>query len=261
MSTVLLASDTFPTTSIPDGIPDVPIVLLGSLGTHRSMWKRQVRALTTIGPVHTVDLRGHGTSQIRDEPVSMADLAADVVRMMDLSELERAHVVGLSLGGAVAQQIALDHPERVDRLVLTCTAPRFGDPETWTQRVETVRARGTAALVDGVLAKWFTPDWAAGNPVVIDNIRHNFEATDPAGYARCCEALAGFDTRERLGDIAARTLVVAAPHDGSTSPEVVRQLADGIPGAEWVELGGGAHLANIECSEEYNAAVVEFLRP
>ncbi|WP_333619860.1 3-oxoadipate enol-lactonase [Dietzia sp.] len=261
MSTAILALDAFPTKSIPDGIPDLPIVLIGSLGSTRTMWIEQIAALCTIGPVYAVDLRGHGDSQVIDEPASMSDLAKDVLRALDLDGISSAHFVGLSIGGAIAQQIALDAPERVERLVLTSTAPKFGTPEAWAERAEKVRADGVSSLVDGVLSKWFTEPWAAANPDVIANIRRNFERTDPTGYARCCEALAGFDSRERLGEIAAPTLVVSADDDGSTPPDVVRPLAAGIPGARFLRIEDGAHLCNIECADEYNAAVVEFLRP
>lgn len=261
MANAMLALDVFPTKSIPDGIPDIPIVLLGSLGSKRSMWRKQIEALTTIGPVYAIDIRGHGDSQVLDETTSMADLAEDVVRSLNLNEIASAHVVGLSIGGAIAQQLALDAPERIERLVLTSTAPKFGDAASWSARIDTARSAGLGELVDGVLSKWFTSDWAAQNPDVIKNIHRNFVGTDPAGYARCCEALAGFDTRSRLDEISAETLVVSATEDGSTPPDAVRQLADGIDGAKWVSIDGGAHLCNLQCPDEYNAALVDFLKP
>ena len=261
MANAMLALDVFPTKSIPDGIPDIPIVLLGSLGSKRSMWRKQIDALTTIGPVYAIDIRGHGDSQVVDETTSMADLTEDVIRSLNMNEVSSAHIVGLSIGGAIAQQLALDSPERVERLVLSSTAPKFGDADSWASRIDIARSSGLSELVDPVVSKWFTSDWSARNSDVITNIRRNFMETDPVGYARCCEALAGFDTCSRLGDIGAETLVVSATEDGSTPPDTVRQLADGIAGARLVSISGCAHLCNLQCADEYNAALVEFLKP
>ena len=261
MANAMLALDSIPTKSVPDGIPDVPIVLLGSLGSKRSMWREQIDALTTIGPVYAIDIRGHGDSQVLDESTSMADLAHDVIRSLNMNEIASAHIVGLSIGGAIAQELALSAPERVERIVLSSTAPKFGEADAWQQRIDTARESGLDSLVGPVMSKWFTPGWADAHPDVIANIHRNFVGTDPVGYARCCEALAGFDTRERLGEIAAETLVVSATEDGSTPPEVVRQLADGIEDAKWVSITGGAHMCNLQCADEYNSAVVDFLKP
>lgn len=257
----MLALDRYPSRSPKDGIPDRPIVLVGSLGSTKSMWHPQRDALMQLGPVVAVDLRGHGESQVLDVEASMSDLAGDVLTALDQIGIQRAHFVGVSLGGGICQQIALDHPERVDHLALVCTAPRFGTPEAWAERIETVRASGPEALADGVLSKWFTPAFAEAQPDVIKDIRADFAATDPVGYARACEVLAGFDVRDRLAEISAPTLVVAGDEDGSTAPEVVRQLADGIPGARWELVDGGAHLLNIERAERLNTLLVDFFAP
>lgn len=261
MANAMLALDSFPTNSVPDGIPDIPIVLLGSLGSKRSMWREQIEALNTIGPVYAIDIRGHGDSQVLDEPTTMADLAQDVIRSLNMNEIASVHVVGLSIGGAIAQELALSSPERVERLVLSSTAPKFGEADAWRQRIDIARNSGLGSLVGPVMSKWFTPDWADTHPDVISNIHRNFVETDPVGYARCCEALAGFDTRNRLGEISAPTLVVSATEDGSTPPEVVGQLADGIDGATRVSIEGAAHMCNLQCPDEYNAALVDFLKP
>lgn len=255
----MLALDRYPSLSAKDGIPGRPIVLVGSLGSTKSMWRRQLAPLRTCGPVITVDLRGHGESQVLDVDTTMADLAVDVLTALDQIGIGRAHFIGVSLGGGICQQIALDHPERVDRLVLMCTAPRFGTPEVWAERIETVTASGTQALVEGVLAKWFTPEFAAAEPDVIREATKDFTGTDDTGYARACQALAGFDVRERLAEISAPTLVVAGDRDESTPAEVVRLLADGIPDARWELVAGGAHLLNIEYAEQVNPLLVQFL--
>ena len=96
--------------------------------------------------------------------------------------------VGLSLGGAVGIQLALDVPDRIERLVLACTSARFGEPQHWLDRASLVRREGLAAIVDAVLARWFTPSFGD-----VDRFREMFLSVDPEGYARCCEALAAMD--------------------------------------------------------------------
>lgn len=255
MATAMLALDRYPTRSPIDGIPDRPIVLIGSLGSTRSMWRMQREAFQQSGPVITIDLRGHGDSQNLDVATSIEDLAGDVLEALNQIGIERAHFVGVSLGGAICQQIAINHPERVDYLVLSCTAAKFGTPQMWQERAETVRAHGTAPLVDGVLSKWFTAPYVASHSDVVRAVRHDFLSTSSTGYARACEALANFDIRDRLAEISAPTLVIAGTEDGSTPPDVVHELAAGIPGAQWKLLEGGAHLLNIELAEQFNTVV------
>lgn len=249
----MLALERYPSTAVRDGIPDRPIVLLGSLGSTRRMWRPQRQTLQSVGPVIEVDLRGHGDSQVLDCDVSMADLARDVVVALDQLGVARAHFVGLSLGGAICQQLAVEYPQRVDHLVLCSTAPKFGTPDMWTERAELVRREGPAVLLDGVIPKWFTAPFVAAHGDVIRRIRQDFAATAAPGYARACQALASFDIRDRLADIAAPTLVVAGTEDGSTPPDVVREVAETIPGARWELLDRCAHMLTIERAEAANA--------
>jgi 3-oxoadipate enol-lactonase len=161
--------------------------------------------------------------------------------------------VGLSLGGAVGMRLAADHPERVERLVLACTAARFGDPAQWLDRAAVVRSDGLGAIVDAVLGRWFTPGFAA-----VDTYRRMILSIDPEGYARCCEALATW-TGDGLERIEAPTLVVAGEHDPTVPPALAEELAGRIPGARLAVIGG-AHLASLERPDEFNRLLEEHLR-
>ena len=132
--------------------------------------------------------------------------------------------LGLSLGGAVGRRLALDAPDRIELLVLACTAARFGDPAQWIERAAVVRASGLGAIVDAVLERWFTPSFDG-----VDAYREYFLNTDPEGYARCCEALSRFDVRDVLGAIDVPTLAIAATEDPTTPPDVVEAVTRGIP--------------------------------
>lgn len=232
----------------PEG---APVVVLGSsLGTDRRMWDEQLPALAERFRVVRYDHLGHGESPVPQQPVTVADLATGVVALMDALGVERAHHVGLSLGGAVAQWLAVHRAARVDRMALVCTAADFAPAQRWRDRAGTVRGEGTASLVESTLGRWFTPAFgdAARQQELLDGLR----ATSDAGYAACCEALASFEVRGELGRVRAPTLVISGREDPATPPARGEELVAGISaggGMAWLEVVPGAHLASVESAE------------
>jgi 3-oxoadipate enol-lactonase len=222
----------------PEGAPAV--VLAGSLGTTRAMWEPQLDALGHFR-VLRYDHPGHGES-----PVVAVDgvtgLAREVVALLDRHQIASASFCGLSLGGAVAMQLAVDAPERLERLVLACTAARFPNAAGYGERAELVRREGVEPVADTVAGRWFTPAFRDAHPEVVRRYRAMLVATPPEGYARCCEAVRDFDLNARLAEIRAPTLVVAGADDPATPPEV----APAIPGARTAVLPNAAHLASVE---------------
>ena len=223
------------------------VVLCGSLGSTAAMWEAQLPVLADRDVV-VVEHPGHGAAPLT-EVRSVAGLAARVLEQVDV---DRFTFVGLSLGGAVGMQAALDVPERVEKLVLASTAARFGEPQQWLDRAATVRADGIQAIVDAVLGRWFVeepdPRW-----------REMMLSIDDEGYARCCEAIAAWDARDALARIEAPTLAIAAEADPSTPPEQLREIADKIPGGRLEVLPNAAHLANIERADAFNRLLEEWL--
>lgn len=232
------------------------VVLLGSLGTTRQMWEPQLAALTEKYQVITPDVRGHGSSPAPEGDWNMSDLAADVIAVLDEEGVERAHFVGLSLGGGICQEIALEYPERVVSLTLSSTAPKFGTPEAWEEKAELVREKGTAALADGVIHNWFTDGCFEENPELPARFKQMVTDCPDTGYIGCCGALSRFDSRERLAEITAPTLVIAGKEDTSTPLEVVTSLHDGIPGSTMVVISPAKHLLSQETPEYYTAALM-----
>ena len=255
MTTATLSHDDL---TPPDAGADTPVlVLLGSLGSDRSMWAHQTRELAKVYRVIAVDHRGHGDSDVIPGAATMDDLAGDVLALLDELGVRSAHVAGLSLGGAVAQWLAVHHPERVDSLALLCTAARFGEPQGWTDRAAAVRAGGMAAVADAVVARWITPALTERDPRLTDSLRDMILATDPEGYAACCDALAGYDVRADLGRIGCPTLVIAGEQDPSTPPDVLREIADGVEGARLVVLSPAAHMPTVELPGRVTALLRE----
>ncbi|WP_327147119.1 bifunctional 3-oxoadipate enol-lactonase/4-carboxymuconolactone decarboxylase PcaDC [Nocardia sp. NBC_01329] len=222
------------------------VVLLGSLGSDRSMWAPQVAALAGDHEVVTVDLRGHGESPAPPGDYTVAGLAADVLALLDGLGHDAVHLVGLSLGGAVAQHVAAYTPSRVRTLTLLCTAAKFGSPQSWLDRAATVRAEGTTAIADAVVDRWFTAGLAERDPGLIAHSRAMVTATPDDGYAACCTALAHWDGRPDLARITAPTLVIAGAQDPATTPGDMRSLADGIANSVLHVLDPAAHLASVE---------------
>jgi 3-oxoadipate enol-lactonase len=222
------------------------LVLSNALGSTAMLWNRQVPALEPTFSLVRYEHRARA---------SMAEHVQDVVALLDEQDVERASFCGVSLGGAIGMQLALDAPERVDRLVLASTSARFGDPEPWQERAELVRREGTGPVVDGTLGRWFTPRFSDR-----ERFREMLLAAPRDVYASCCEAIAQWDARERLHEVKAPTLVITGEHDPTAGPAHASLLAESIPNALLVVLGDAAHMAQVEQADEWNAAVLEFLQ-
>ena len=237
------------------------VVFLGALGTHRQMWVPQLLGVTTSGvSAIAVDLRGQGESPVPEGPYSVHLMAQDVLESLDTLGVGDLDVVGLSLGGAVAQEIALQASSRVRTLTLISTSSRFGDQATWTERAAKVRAQGLEPLVDALPGRWLTDETCAKRPHVLDEVRQMFLDTPVEGYASSCEALARWDRTAELSDIEAPTLVVTGAQDPSTTPQSMEAMVARIPKAEHVLIEGSAHLVNVEKPQQLTNAILRHLR-
>lgn len=233
-----------------EGRPDAPVLVLShALGLSLAMWDPQVPRLSKQLRVIRYDHRGHGGSPVPAGPYRIEDLGRDLLRLLDSLELDRVAFCGLSLGGMVGLWLAANAPERVDRLVVCCTAARMPRPDDYAARAKLVRAQGMAAIADGVIGRWFTPEFPVRRPDVVAWIKGLLLASPPEGYAATCQALAAMDMRDDLPRIAVPTLVIAAADDQSTPIEQSREIAQRIPGAELVLIDDASHLANVEQPE------------
>lgn len=235
-----------------------PVVLLHGLGGSGRMWLYQVPVLAATFPVLAVDLRGHGQSSRPAGDWTIADMARDVVRLLRSLGAEKAHLVGLSLGAAVALQFALDYPYAASSLVLAgCSAGMPPGTEDMTAEalcfiadnpMSAVAARRVAdALSDGV------------EPALRVHLIDQVARTDHASYIRAARALTRFAAGARLREIAVPALVVAGERDRVTPPELAEKVAGGIPGARLVRIEGAGHLANLERPASFNRALFDFL--
>ncbi len=241
----------------PTSFAAPPLVFVHSLGTELRIWDGVVARLPTTQRVR-VDLRGHGLSDAPPGDYALTTLASDVLLVLDRLGVAEAVFVGVSIGGQVALQVALDAPERVAGLVLLDTAARIGDRAGWEARRAEVRAEGLAASADLVVGRWFAP--ASPDPLAFRGYRNLLLRTPEAGYLGACAALRDADLRDRTAEIARPALVLCGADDAATPPALVRGLAEALPDARYVEIAGAGHLPCLDRPDEVAGHVAAFLR-
>ncbi|MEX6632313.1 3-oxoadipate enol-lactonase [Hyphococcus lacteus] len=242
-----------------DGPDDAPTLLLSnSLGTDHTMWDNQLTDFTKRYRVLRYDTRGHGQSDAPHGAYGLDRLGLDVLELLDALKIDRISFCGVSLGGMTGQWLGVHASNRIDRVVLANTAAYMGPPSSWQTRIDTVLTNGMRAITDGVLDRWFTPEFLNTFPDKIQDVRYVFENCKPQGYAGCCAAIRDMDQRPVVGLISCPTLIISGLRDPATPPAQGEALAAAIPGARHILLDA-AHLSNIEQSEEFNEAVLNFL--
>lgn len=242
-----------------DGNAAAPVLLLShSLGVGLDMWAPQVGPLSRHFRVLRYDSRGHGASDTTPGPYSMERLGRDVVELIDRLGLDHIHFAGLSMGGMVGQWLGANAPERLSRLVLCSTAAHMPPASTWDARIALVRSQGMAAIVDGVMERWFTARFRQDHADAVAPVAAMLQTTGVDGYTACCAAVRDMDQRALLPAITVPTLVIAGTQDKSTPVENAKEMAAAIPGCKLVELEA-AHLSNVEQVEGFNAVLLSFL--
>jgi 3-oxoadipate enol-lactonase len=237
------------------------LTFIHQLAGDLSVWDQMAGYFRDSYTVLRYDLRGHGYTAVSPDAFSIDDLADDLSELLDRLGAPSTHVVGLSIGGMVAQKFAINHADKVDSLTVV-GAPAFIREEarpTFLQRAASVRESGIAGIVEPTLERWFTAEFRKAHPEVIEQIAETIAHTPAEGFARAAEALSRFDARAELASIAKRTLVVAGEQDNGTPHAESKLIADTVPGAQF-ELLNAAHLSPVEVSQRFCALLDAFLR-
>lgn len=235
-----------------------PLVLLHAIGTDSTLWDRTVPALVDRFRLLRVDLRGHGASDSPGGDYALALLAQDVAAAMTAAGVGRAAVAGVSLGGMVAMQLALDRPDLVTALIPICTSAAM-DAAVWDERIRTVRAHGVAAIADAAMGRFLSPAFAATHPALAAGLRAELLATSAEGYAGAGAAIRDMALLPRLPRIAVPTLVLAGTHDRSTpAAGHADRIAALVPGAH-LSLLDASHLAPVDNPGAVADALIRFL--
>ena len=238
-----------------------PVVLAHAIGCDHRMWDGVAALLAPRFRVVRVDLRGHGRTPALRRPYSLEGLAEDVLGVIDKLGIAKAHWVGLSMGAMIGMAFALEHPDRLARLVLANTTSSYG-PEgraMWEARARTVAEGGLAAIKDMVMERYFSEDFRAQHRETVAKVARWFLATPVEGYLGCCDAIKELDFTADLPRIHARTLVIAGDKDAGTPVSMAEVIATRIPGAQLAVIPGAAHLSAVEKPTEFGAKVRDFL--
>jgi 3-oxoadipate enol-lactonase len=238
-----------------DGAEDAPVLVLAhSLGASRGVWVQPELPLRVL----SFDTRGHGLSSIPHGEYSLADLGGDVLELMDLLRIEKAHFCGVSLGGMTGLWLAIHAPQRLQSLIAVDTAACIGTQESWNMRIAQVKEHGLTSIVEGTLERWYTEQFRAANPAQVDATRRMFLATSAEGYAGCCAAIRDADLTAAVGSIDLPTLVMTGADDPVTPLKDARFLQREIAGARFLELRG-AHLAHVEDRHVFQGNLLDFI--
>ena len=241
-----------------------PLLLVMGLAADTMAWAMQVPAFSAHYRTIIFDNRDVGQSSMAAAPYEITDLAQDTLSLADALELESFHLVGASMGVAIAQEVALAAPDRVRTLTLAMTWPRGGAwaaklSELWSARVERMSRE---ERVDELMLLTLSEDFfenADGVAWLRDVMLQNPHPQSADAFARQLDASSRQDTRERLGRLAMPTHVIGAEHDILVPVWKSRELAELIPGAQLSVIDAGPHGANLECAEEFNRLVLDFL--
>lgn len=237
------------------------VVLLHSLATDSSLWRLQLPVWSQRLRVISVDLPGHGASPALGGEPSLDDFAAALATTLDALKIKRATIVGLSLGGMVAQALALQQPDRVRSLVLAHTSAQTSPSvrDVWAMRLSALDEGDMEGQVQGTLTRWFTSEFAANAPLTLSWIAGLIRCTPPEGYAAAVRAIQRLDYLERLSQLTAPVLVVAGAQDTAAAPPLASAIAERVPNARLHVIERCAHLGNVEQALAFTERVGAFL--
>jgi len=246
---------------LAEGSEDRPaLVFSNSLGSDLRIWDSMVPRLAKQFRLIRYDTRGHGLSEAPPPPYSIGDLARDIVGLLDALEIKEAVVCGLSVGGLIAQQLAIAYPDRVRALVLCDTGARIGTFTSWEERIATVRAHGLGALAAPSMERWFSENFRRRQGDEVRGYASMLLRTSVEGYVGTCYALRDADLKTKVNMIRKPTLVLCGDQDIATPPELARELAGSIPGARLSILEQAAHLLCVEQPGAMTKQIMQFFR-
>lgn len=236
------------------------ILLLGNaLGTDIHLWERAMPALAAHYSIVRWDLPGHGKSPIPTESYTLSELADGVVAAAGALGVTHFDYAGVSVSGGLALELAHKYPDRVGHAVVVCSAPYFGGPAGWEERIAQVQAQGTASLVPSLPPRWFSDEFIAKDPGAVKALLDMVATTDDSSYIKTCEALGNFDARGYLADITVPVLVISGEIDPGSPPAAGALISDVVPGARQVIIPGASHQAVVEEPLEVAKAITAFL--
>lgn len=236
-----------------------PLLFLNSLGTDLRVWDEVVARLPSGYRVIRFDKPGHGLSETPAGPYTLDDLVAIAMGILNALNIDKVTVIGLSIGGLIAQGMAAAHPDRCEAMVLMDTAAKIGTTEMWGERIATLRVEGIEAIADNILERWFAPTFFETRGDESALWRSMMSRCDLDGYIGCCEVLASTDMTQSTRALTLPSLVLCGKKDCATPVELVRATAD-LMGAPFHTIPNAGHLPCVEQPEAVTKLIVKFLK-
>ncbi|WP_299375882.1 3-oxoadipate enol-lactonase [uncultured Tateyamaria sp.] len=241
-----------------DGPKDgAPVVFANSLGTDMRLWDPILPLLPAGLRILRYDKRGHGLSTCPNGPYAMGTLVSDVERLMERTGFAGACFVGLSIGGLIAQGLAVKRLDLVRSMVLSNTGAKIGTKDMWADRIAAVEAGGIEALADATMERWFSRAFL--DTPELELWRNLLVRQPDAGYAGCSAAISGSDFYATTATLRLPTLGIAGSEDGATPPDLVRETVDLVPGSRFHLIRRAGHLPCVEQPQEYAETLTQFL--
>jgi len=241
-----------------DGDPGgAPVVFANSLGTDYRLWDPILPLLPPGLRIIRYDKRGHGLSSCPPAPYAMGALITDVERLLDHLGVKDCLFVGLSIGGMIAQGLAVKRLDLIRAMVISNTGAKIGTHEMWQDRIDAVRKGGIEALADPIMERWFSRAFRATPELTA--WRNMLTRQPDEGYIGCSAAIQGTDFYTPTAGLTLPTLAIAGSEDGSTPPDLVRETAELIKGSKFHLIRGAGHLPCVENPDEYARVLSDFI--
>ena len=234
-------------------------VFINSLGTDFRIWDAVVDKLKDHGNILRFDKPGHGLSGLPAAPFQIKDYAEITLSLMDFLDIEKAVIVGLSIGGIIGQYLGVYHPERIEKLILSNTAPKIGSTETWNARIEKVRNEGIESIADMVMKVWFSEQFHRERSAELLGYRNMLANSPLEGYLMACAAIRDNDLSAEITQIQLPCLCFGGTADGSTPPVLVESMANAIPDAQFVLISDVGHIPCVEAPNQIVHEILDFV--
>lgn len=235
-------------------------LFINSLGTDFRIWDEVVEVLKEHGNILLFDKRGHGLSDFAADTDGLNDFATEVLALIENFPIKKCILIGLSVGGMIAQLIASKKPEIIDKLILCDTRYKIGNAQIWNDRIAVVKEKGLAAIADSVMQRWFSEKFIKEEAVKVSGYKNMLERTLPLGYVKTCEAIRDADLTAIAKQIKIPTLCIVGYEDKSTTPEEVKNLADIIEGARFEIIEGSGHIPCVDNPAVLCKLIIEFIK-
>ncbi|HMG90027.1 MAG TPA: 3-oxoadipate enol-lactonase [Chryseolinea sp.] len=238
---------------------DKTFVLINSLGTDFRIWDDVAKALQPFGNILRFDNRGHGLSDVVVDTRGLDDYAIDTLTLLEKLAIRKCIVIGLSIGGMIAQVMSYKTSGLIERLVLCDTQFKIGTRQFWDERIDAVNKGGLHSISNSVMERWFSEDFRNSEPYRVAGYRNMLERTPVIGYVRACEAIRSADLTDMAKQLKIPTLCIVGAEDKSTTPEDVKSLSDLIAGSRYEVIERSAHIPCVDNPAILNKLILDFI--